>query len=661
MGRFYSTDKPTFEKDFIYEPPYQLINSALEANQKGFDTAVNNASLLSDIDFRFIDDEATRQEAKRIADMYSGRTDAITQSMAENPTDWRKFSLELNNVKNQLSKDFQTGDIYRLQKNAEIHDKVKTQLAALDPTIKDAAYNQLMENYRQQGREKGINKAVFEDKSFLNRKDLNQLFADLVVKNAGNFSDTESQDLINQMTKDGVSAVPGYIRRLSSISTDNAKQLQSLAQGFITEPGLQQYMKQMDDLNLEKYYERNPDNTLGEFINPFNEDGTVNEDKARKSSLSGLVLGIMPGLQKRTTSTADEFISDNTWLQNRAFNYQKQRDDLLITTSNEERAGGLDLATTDAAVSQELNDKIYDILEDPTINKFMMVQRDKQGKVAGTWSLKQEVDKNDNILDQTAKTADILRRALKSREAQVLKQNKKPENDALYNYTQNKLNELITLADKKEKTTQQSWTLSPSYAKKDNLALEKEKIGLNNVFKVNGSDLELQIPITNVTGGATKLQKDLNNRRITNSGIPVGKEITYTSADGNPVKTGHYSSYRPTLNQIGWDTQNNKLILVTNKKEQARSVAVRLVPNKSQAVIPASKEWVYSKETRTNTPIWGVGVMDVIIDGYVDDGKAINLNTTPLTTIQTKFKTQGGNSGSASSTNSKYHGTRTGK
>ena len=157
------------------------------------------------------------------------------------------------------------------------------------------------------------------------------------------------------------------------------------------------------------------------------------------------------------------------------------------------------------------------------------------------------------------------------------------------------------------------------------------------------------------------MQKDLKNSRMTNSYIPASKEITYTDADNKPVNTGRYSSYRPALNNIGWDTQNKELILVTNKEEQARSVAVRMVPSKSQAVIPASKDWVYNKETRTNTPTWGVGVMDVIIDGYVDDGKTINLNTTPFTTIQTKFKTQGGNSGSASSSNSRYHGTRTRK
>ena len=556
---------------------------------------------------------------------------------------------------------FQTGDIYRLQKNAEIHDKVKTQLSSLDPTIKDAAYNQLMENYRQQGKERGVNKAVFEDKSFLNRRDLNKEFADIVAKNAGSFSDAQSQDLVNQMTKGDISAIPGYIRKLGSISTDNAKQLQSLAQGFITEPGVQQYTKQMDLLNLEKYYERNSDNTLGEFINPFNEDGTIDEDKAGRTSLSGLVFGTIPGLRKQTTTTTDEITSDNTWLQNRAFNYQKQRDELLITTSNEERSGGLDLATTDATIAQELDAKINTILDDPVINNFMMVQRDPQGKKTGTWSLREEVNKSDNILDQTAKMADILTRAVKSRKEQILKQNKKPEQDHLYNYTLNTLNNLLAYADKKEKATQQSWTLSPSYKKGDNLSLEAEQKGLDDVFKVNGSDLELQIPITNVTGGAKKLQKDLKNSRITNSYIPASKEITYTDADKNPVKTGKYSSYRPTLNNMGWDTQNKELILVTNKEEQARSVAVRMVPSKSQAVIPASKDWVYNKETRTNTPTWGVGVMDVIIDGYVDDGKTINLNTTPFTTIQTKFKTQGGNSGSASSSNSRYHGTRTRK
>ena len=659
MGRFYSTDKPTFEKDFIYEPPYQLMQSALKANQEGFDTAVSNASLLSNINLNFIDDEATRQEAKRLIDKYSGKTGTITQSMAESPADWRKYSVELNNLKNQLSSDFQTGDIYRLQKNAEIHDKVKTQLATLDPTIRDAAYKQLMENYRQQGKEVGVNKAVFEDKSFLDKRNLNKEFADLVVAHASSFSDTQSHDLINQMTKGDISAIPGYIRKIGSISTDNAKQLQSLAQGFITEPGVQQYAKQMDILNLEKYYERNSDNTLGEFINPFNEDGTIDEDKARRTSLSGLVVGTIPGLRKQTTTTTDEITSDNTWLQNRAFNYQKQRDELLITTSNEERSGGLDLATTDATVSQGLDAKINTILDDPMINNFMMVQRDPQGKKTGTWSLREEVNKSDNVLDQTAKIADILTRAVKSRKEQVLKQNKKPEQDHLYNYTLNTLNNLLAYADKKEKATQQSWTLSPSFVKGDNLALEKEKKGLEDVFKINGSDLELQIPITNVTGGAKKLQKDLKNSRITNSYIPASKEITYTDADDKPVNTGRYSSYRPALNNIGWDTQNNELILVTNKEEQARSVAVRMVPSKSQAVIPASKDWVYNKETRTNTPVWGVGVMDVIIDGYVDDGKTINLNTTPFTTIQTKFKTQGGNSGSASSSNSRYRGTRT--
>lgn len=661
MGRFYNTDKPTFEKDFIYEPPYELMQSALKANQEGFDTAVSNASLLSNINLNFIDDEATRQEAKRLIDKYSGKANTMTQSMAESPTDWRKYSVELNNLKNQLSSDFQTGDIYRLQKNAEIHDKVKQQLSSLDPTIKDAAYKQLMENYRQQGKERGVNKAVFEDKSFLNKRDLNKEFADIVAKNAGSFSDTQSQDLVNQMTKGDISAIPGYIRKLGSISTDNAKQLQSLAQGFIMEPGVQQYTKQMDLLNLEKYYERNSDNTLGEFINPFNEDGTIDKDKAGRTSLSGLVFGTIPGLRKQATTTTDEITSDNTWLQNRAFNYQKQRDELLITTSNEERSGGLDLATTDATVSQELDAKINTILDDPMINNFMMVQRDPQGKKTGTWSLREEVNKSDNILDQTAKMADILTRAVKSRKEQILKQNKKPEQDHLYNYTLNALNNLLVYADKKEKATQQSWTLSPSFKKGDNLSLEKEKKGLDDVFKVNGSDLELQIPITNVTGGAKKLQKDLKNSRMTNSYIPASKEITYTDADGKPVNTGKYSSYRPALNNMGWDTQNKELILVTNKEEQARSVAVRMVPSKSQAVIPASKDWVYNKETRTNTPIWGVGVMDVIIDGYVDDGKTINLNTTPFTTIQTKFKTQGGNSGSASSSNSRYHGTRTRK
>ena len=659
MGRFYSTDKPTFEKDFIYEPPYQLMQSALKVNQEGFDTAVSTASLLSRLNLDFIEDEATRQEAKRLIDKYSGKTGTITQSMAESPADWRKYSVELNNLKNQLSSDFQTGDIYRLQKNAEIHDKVKTQLATLDPTIRDAAYKQLMENYRQQGKEVGVNKAVFEDKSFLDKRNLNKEFADLVVAHASSFSDTQSHDLINQMTKGDISAIPGYIRKIGSISTDNAKQLQSLAQGFITEPGVQQYAKQMDILNLEKYYERNSDNTLGEFINPFNEDGTIDEDKARRTSLSGLVVGTIPGLRKQTTTTTDEITSDNTWLQNRAFNYQKQRDELLITTSNEERSGGLDLATTDATVSQGLDAKINTILDDPMINNFMMVQRDPQGKKTGTWSLREEVNKSDNVIDQTAKIADILTRAVKSRKEQVLKQNKKPEQDHLYNYTLNTLNNLLAYADKKEKATQQSWTLSPSFVKGDNLALEKEKKGLEDVFKINGSDLELQIPITNVTGGAKKLQKDLKNSRITNSYIPASKEITYTDADDKPVNTGRYSSYRPALNNIGWDTQNNELILVTNKEEQARSVAVRMVPSKSQAVIPASKDWVYNKETRTNTPVWGVGVMDVIIDGYVDDGKTINLNTTPFTTIQTKFKTQGGNSGSASSSNSRYRGTRT--
>ena len=620
MGRFYSTDKPTFEKDFIYEPPYQLMQSALEANQEGFDTGINNASLLSNINLNFIDDEATRQEAKRLIDTYSGKAGTIIQAMAENPTDWRKSNAELNNLKNQLSRDFQTGDIYRLQKNAEIYDKVKQHLSTLDPTIKEAAYNQLMEDYRQQGKEKGINRAVFEDKSFLNRQDLNEKFAESLINKLGGTTNKQTQDLLRNMQSSllgkNKSGVAGYIRELMTSTVINKDEIDAALQAFINEPGNRAYMKQMQKLGLENYFKGDSDELL-DWDDPTN-------------SLSGLI-SRAESLKKTVTETSDKFQYDqkygvdaNLAEQKRQFNYKQ----LEKTIPLQERGGDLKLALTNLDNQEKLKTTLSSVLNNSNLKALFNTQQLKDLKAIEGATLDVK----------GVETVRILQDLMKSY-----------GNGTNLSFIQKQIATIENTLQEIENTTHQAWTGSPDY-NGDPLKLNAARVAFNNAF-INTTEADFVIPVAGNDDGYKSKAGNLRDPKLQSSGVGVpGTEITVTVAPkkkGDPTtqSTGVFREYYPNIGTLAYNPLTGEPEIATaSNYTQLRAATFN--PSNIQEVIPNKDKFVKSKQTGTMVPTEGYGVLEINTIGYTPDAKGnyVYGKTNTGNTVYTNFKTQGAGS-----------------
>ena len=46
MGRFYRTAQPEFIDNFIYQPPWELINQVMSTKQQGYENAMQTTELV---------------------------------------------------------------------------------------------------------------------------------------------------------------------------------------------------------------------------------------------------------------------------------------------------------------------------------------------------------------------------------------------------------------------------------------------------------------------------------------------------------------------------------------------------------------------------------------------------------------------------------------
>ena len=75
--QFLNFDKPEFVDDFVYTPPFEMMDRALKVNQEGMDTAIATANLFNNINIDYIDDEQQRQRVGEIINKYAGQAENI--------------------------------------------------------------------------------------------------------------------------------------------------------------------------------------------------------------------------------------------------------------------------------------------------------------------------------------------------------------------------------------------------------------------------------------------------------------------------------------------------------------------------------------------------------------------------------------------------------
>lgn len=274
--QFLNFDKPEFVNDFVYRPPFEMMDRALKVNQEGMDTAIATANLFHNLNIDYIDDEQQRQRVGELIKKYAGQADDIAALIRQDPSKWRQQGAALSGLKNQLAQDFQYGEIYRTQKNAENWKAFQAELDKniKDPTTRQALKDEAMQKWRasygpeKEGGEGRWNTALYDKTQGIDRPDMVKYIKEMgVTQDEINLT----KDLRNGKTYDAkLNAVVGdfdkftgeygYFREVKESEKESYKKVQNAINGYMALPQTIAFEKQQERLRKaglldERYYD----------------------------------------------------------------------------------------------------------------------------------------------------------------------------------------------------------------------------------------------------------------------------------------------------------------------------------------------------------------------------------------------------------------------
>ena len=159
MGRFYETAKANFVDDFIYQPPWEMALMALTKQNEDVQASLDTIEIMNNLPVDYakgIDDD----RANKVKTEWSDRINSVAGKLQKNLLD-PSNRAELAQLRRELSKDMTSGNIYKIQQNAENIRQFKEKLDKLkNPADKVIALKQL-EAYKNNNPE-GAYGSLFE-------------------------------------------------------------------------------------------------------------------------------------------------------------------------------------------------------------------------------------------------------------------------------------------------------------------------------------------------------------------------------------------------------------------------------------------------------------------------------------------------------------------
>jgi hypothetical protein len=278
MGRYYQTAAPEFVQDIMYKPPWELAKEVLQKEQGDYDTAVAKTSLYGDVDMQHMDTPAEIENAQRIQQAYAQKSDALLEQLQSAGTDWRKAMPGLTKLGRELSADFKTGDISKLENSAAQYAAMNKHLETIkDPATKERAKQAYLNKFNQQAR--GSLDGIFSYDQTYDKKDLTGEF----LAEKKNWDDPDITSAISQWKKDG------YINSRTT-STKKLDKLKQAFGDFVQAKGYQPYMQQQQQFGLGNY---------------FDKEGNLMSVDDKRSSLNAMGDYAAQGEYKQVTQSQD--------------------------------------------------------------------------------------------------------------------------------------------------------------------------------------------------------------------------------------------------------------------------------------------------------------------------------------------------------------------
>jgi|SRR6187402_60488 len=243
MGRFYKTAKPQFIEDMIYQPPWDLIKEALTTQQQDYDIALAKTDLFNNVDVNYIDDPVERQKVIDKQSYYNQKSEEIATKLQSGDTnEWRKNLPEIRKLTRELEADYKTGDIYKIQKSADMYGKMNEQLKTIkDPARREAAKKYYLDQWKSSPN-RSMDK-TFEYEDIFDKQDPTGEFIS-ELKNS-------KPDIWAKAT----ATTNGKYIDTKTTSREVLNQLDDAYTAFIDAKGYDPYFKQEQKLGFGTYYD----------------------------------------------------------------------------------------------------------------------------------------------------------------------------------------------------------------------------------------------------------------------------------------------------------------------------------------------------------------------------------------------------------------------
>lgn len=258
MGRFFETAPTQFVEDFIYQPPWEIIQQNNMLKAQNYATQQQTFNLLNNLPIDFWD-KPDSELAKAKQEEYRNLTEPLIKTLQKDPNN-KQVEMQLYDITNKLYQDYTYGDLAKLRTNKEQHDKFMGYADKLAPGDKEVFLRQ-MDNYLKPNQDGSMNNALTKQFDFMEHQNM--------IKGEDYFKTDRFKTLEADIDSNaGVNIGGQWITKTSS-------NIEELKQAKIAEDMKAWVQEQnLDKNNWDKYWTQ-----VGGIQNLYNKEGKLGFEK----------------------------------------------------------------------------------------------------------------------------------------------------------------------------------------------------------------------------------------------------------------------------------------------------------------------------------------------------------------------------------------------
>lgn len=292
MAQGYRTAQPSFVDDFVYQPPWELMQLSLAQNQSGYDNALTQTQAIDGLlNIAHRNSQADSTAANEIKQYYESRVNDITNTIQANPKDWRKSQRQLRDLTKEIQSDRTSGNIAKLEgtygayqtylKNAEEQRKKNPK------EFDNATYQYGLNSFDKKWGGDSINNGIWQGEELFQRPDL--LNAKNLMELAVKVPAYKNANIVEAPNGGYIISQGGKSETLSK-----DKLLQAIVPAVLSDPSLQPYLDQQQRFGIPGAEYFQDVNGQRKLIDPYT---VTYRDATGKSYTQEEAVGLSPAEQ----------------------------------------------------------------------------------------------------------------------------------------------------------------------------------------------------------------------------------------------------------------------------------------------------------------------------------------------------------------------------